>query len=259
MAGRAEFWSGHIAAQLASGSTQRAYCERHGLQPRNFRRWAQRSRGRDEVAAPPAAPVEVEATAAEVPRRPGAGDRTSTRTGDVPLPAPVPEVLVGPERRRRWTTEQKLELVMQTLAPGASLSLVARRHGVHSSVLVRWRRRFATRVPGAQAAVGPAGGGATVRLAPVQVVPAPPEAADAPPPRPAPPRPEVVPALRPVVALAASAVVTPAVGGTADDAATGHMEIELAGGARVRVDRHVDADALRRVLAALAGVGPAAP
>ena len=31
MAGRAEFWSGHIAAQLASGSTQRAYCERHGI------------------------------------------------------------------------------------------------------------------------------------------------------------------------------------------------------------------------------------
>ena len=86
MAGRAEFWSGHIAAQLASGSTQRAYCERHGLQPRNFRRWAQRSQRRDEVATPSGAPVEAEATAAEVLARPGADDRTSTRTEGVALP-----------------------------------------------------------------------------------------------------------------------------------------------------------------------------
>ena len=49
------------------------------------------------------------------------------------------------------------------------------------------------------------------------------------------------------------AVDAPAVDGTVDDAASGRIEIELAGGARVRVDRHVDADALRRVLAALAG------
>lgn len=248
MAGRAEFWSGHIAAQLASGSTQRAYCERHGLQPRNFRRWAQRSQGRDEVAAPPAAPVEVEATAAEVAPRPGADARTSTRTEGVSLPAPVAEVLVGPERRRRWTTEQKLELVMQTLAPGASLSLVARRYGVHSSVLFRWRRRFATRVPGAQAAVEPAGGAAP-RLVPVRVVAAPLEAAHAPP-ESASPEP---------VAIPAPAMAIPPADGMADDAASGRMEIELAGGARVRVDRHVDADALRRVLAALAGAGSAAP
>ena len=68
MVGRAEFWSEHIAAQMASGSTQRAYCERHGLQPRNFRRWAQRSQRRDEVATPSGAPVEAEATAALGPR-----------------------------------------------------------------------------------------------------------------------------------------------------------------------------------------------
>lgn len=251
MAGRAEFWSGHIAAQLASGSTQRAYCERHGLQPRNFRRWAQRSQRRDRGAASSGTPAEVEA--AEVVPRPGADDRTSTRTEGVAFPPPVPEVLVGPERRRRWTTEQKLALVVQTLGPGASLSLVARRHGVHSSVLFRWRRQLATRVPGAQGPVEPAGGAAP-RLAPVRVVPAPPEAAV-----PAPPAPAAVPALRPVVGPPSPAVGTPAVAGMVDDAASGRMEIELAGGTRVRVDRHVDADALRRVLAALASIGSAAP
>lgn len=257
MAGRAEFWSGHIAAQLASGGTRRAYCERHGLQPRNFRRWAQRSHSRDEGAIPAEAPVEAQAATGEVLSRPGAGDRTSTRTEGVPLPAPVPEVLVGPERRRRWTTEQKLELVMQTLAPGASLSLVARRYGVHSSVLFRWRRRFATRVPGAQGPVEPAGGTAP-RLVPVRVVAAPLEAAHVPP-ESASPEPVAVPALRPVVEPPAPAMAIPAADGTVDGATAGRMEIELAGGARVRVDRHVDADALRRVLAALAGVGSAAP
>lgn len=176
----------------------------------------------------------------------------------MPLPAPVAEVLVGPERRRRWTTEQKLELVMQTLAPGASLSLVARRYGVHSSVLFRWRRRFATRVPGAQAAVKPVGGGAAPRLVPVRVVAAPLEAAHAPS-ESASPEPVTVPALRPVVEPPAPAMAIPSADGMVDDAAAGRIEIELAGGARVRVDRHVDADALRRVLAALAGVGSAAP
>lgn len=245
MARRAEFWSGHIAAQLASGCTQRAYCERHGLQPRDFRRWAQRLQHHEQGAAPPG--VDAEAAEAEVLPGPGADGRTSTRTGGVPLPAPVAEVLVGPECRRRWTAEQKRQLVMETLAPGASLSLVARRYGVHSSVLFRWRRQLATRVPGAQGPVEPAGGTA-VRPAPVRVIPAPPdEAADAPSPASA-----AVPALRPV-APPASAVDAPGAAGGADGATAGRMEIEPAGGARVRVDRHVDADALRRVLAALTG------
>ena len=37
----------------------------------------------------------------------------------------------------------------------------------------------------------------------------------------------------------------------ADMSAGGVMEIELSGGRRLRVDRHVDAEALRRVLAVL--------
>lgn len=46
-------------------------------------------------------------------------------------------------------------------------------------------------------------------------------------------------------------VVVPARSEGAEMSAGGVMEIELSGGRRLRVDRHVDAEALRRVLAVL--------
>jgi len=46
-------------------------------------------------------------------------------------------------------------------------------------------------------------------------------------------------------------VVAPGRSEGADMSAGGVMEIELSGGQRLRVDRHVDAEALRRVLAVL--------
>jgi transposase len=37
------------------------------------------------------------------------------------------EVITGPERRRRWTDEQKQAIVAETLEPGAVVAEVARR------------------------------------------------------------------------------------------------------------------------------------
>jgi transposase len=50
------------------------------------------------------------------------------------------EVLSGPERRRRWTFEQKARIVAESMAPDAVVSAVARRHGVHPNQLYGWRR-----------------------------------------------------------------------------------------------------------------------
>jgi transposase len=224
VAGRAEFWAGHIEAQRSAGRSQRAYCEQHGIRPRTFRRWALRLQRRREAAAAAALDAAPEALAS-----PGAGARTSTGTEEVLLPGPVAEILTGPELRRRWTEEQKLRLVAETFRPGASISAVARRHGVHSSVLFRWRRRFTEPAPAGETALVPV---APRRpdLVPVRVVADAPEPASSPPPASAP-----VPA-----------------------GAAGLIEIELARGQRVRVDRHVDADALRRVLAVLGAAGDAA-
>ena len=55
-------------------------------------------------------------------------------------------VLSGPERRRRWTTAEKSRLVEETLAPGAIITEVARRHGVHPNLLHSWRRQARTDV-----------------------------------------------------------------------------------------------------------------
>jgi transposase len=51
-----------------------------------------------------------------------------------------PEVLVGPERRRRWSAAEKRRIVAESLAPGAVSSAVARRHGIHPNQLCDWKR-----------------------------------------------------------------------------------------------------------------------
>jgi transposase len=50
-------------------------------------------------------------------------------------------VLTNPERRRRWTSAEKLRIVSESLALGARVSEVARRHDVHPNLLHLWRRQ----------------------------------------------------------------------------------------------------------------------
>jgi transposase len=53
------------------------------------------------------------------------------------------EVITGVARRRRFTTEQRLAVVAETMQPGMSISYVARRHGLSPSLVFRWRRLMA--------------------------------------------------------------------------------------------------------------------
>src|SRR5271165_4477757 len=53
----------------------------------------------------------------------------------------VVEVITGRERRRRWSVEQKLQVVGETQEPGARVSQVAARHGVCESLVFSWRRQ----------------------------------------------------------------------------------------------------------------------
>src|SRR6478735_9088688 len=50
------------------------------------------------------------------------------------------EVITGVARRRRFSTEQKLAIVAETMRPGQSISYVARQHGLSPSLIFRWRR-----------------------------------------------------------------------------------------------------------------------
>jgi transposase len=73
------------------------------------------------------------------------------------------EVRVRAVRRRNWSTEDKLRIVRETLAPGAVAKVVAERHGIGTGLLFTWRREMlATAMSG---------------LVPVEVVPEPPRVA----------------------------------------------------------------------------------
>lgn len=53
-------------------------------------------------------------------------------------------ILSGPERRRRWSTIEKLRIVEESQAASASVVDVARRHDVHPNLLTVWRRQART-------------------------------------------------------------------------------------------------------------------
>ena len=120
------------------------------------------------------------------------------------------EVLGGVERRRRWSRDDKMRIIEETLAPGAVVTEIARRHGISTSLVFTWRRRARL---ASVASSGP-------RLVPVQLTPA---AA------------ESVPSIEAAAAIPSRR-------------RRGLIEIELGGGKRVSVDENVDADALGRVL-----------
>jgi transposase len=125
------------------------------------------------------------------------------------------EVLGSLERRRRWSQDDKARIVEETLAPGAKVTEVARRNGVAASLVFSWRRRARTVVQ-----VEP-------RFAPVQI------AAEVT---------EEISKLLPANDSRVRSVVA---------ARCGLIEIELGNRRCIRVDAHVDPEALARVVEVL--------
>ena len=126
------------------------------------------------------------------------------------------EVLTGPDRRRRWSADEKSRIVAESLAPGAVVSQVARRWQICRQQIFAWRRELATQISG-----GGCGDPAGLAFVPVVTeTPAPARTAPMPPP----PMP------------APSQVV--------------EIEIET-GGAKIRVASGVDTKTLTAVLRAV--------
>lgn len=67
--------------------------------------------------------------------------------------------VVDSGRRRRWTEEEKLRIVMESLSGPRLGSATARRYRIARSLLMTWRRQFDVRAAGAS------------RFVPVVVVP----------------------------------------------------------------------------------------
>ena len=147
--------------------------------------------------------------------------RTSTRTQRV-------EVITRGERRRRWSIEEKREIVAESLQPGIGPSEIIRKHGISSGQLYTWRQQLARRLGGEPA-------GSSANFARVDVVVA-----------------QRQEKAVPVADVPPAAVTTDtAVPMLAAPRAEGLIEIMLPGGASVRVDAQVDGRALRRVLGVL--------
>jgi transposase len=56
--------------------------------------------------------------------------------------------VVDTGRRRRWTEDEKLKIVLESLQAPRQVSATARRHGISRSQLLQWRRAFRTRQTG---------------------------------------------------------------------------------------------------------------
>ena len=136
------------------------------------------------------------------------------------------------ERRRIWSDADRARLLAEVSAPGGSVPIVARRHGISPSLLYGWRAARKAKMGAAP-------------MEPVEFMPlgvfgrAEDEG----------------PAM-----IAAPAPVTPEPSkptpsrGSSMDERPGLIEIDLPNGARIRVDAFVNQRALHRVLAAMKDV-----
>ena len=76
------------------------------------------------------------------------------------------ELITGPERRRRWSAEQKRAIVAASLVPGAVVTEIARRADICPGQIYRWRREIGVGNGFAQVLVAPVGDGAECPAAP---------------------------------------------------------------------------------------------
>ena len=67
------------------------------------------------------------------------------------------EIITGPERRRRWSAEQKRAIVAESLAPGAVVTEIARRLDIRPGQIYRWRRLLGNGNGFARVVIAPVG------------------------------------------------------------------------------------------------------
>jgi transposase len=116
--------------------------------------------------------------------------------------------IVETGRRRRWSEDEKVRIVLESLAGPRLVSATARRHGVSRAQLLTWRRKLKVE----QEAM------ATPSFVPAIIEPEPPVAS------------------------------TPTSRARSSGACAGRIEIVLSRGRRVIVDAEVDSAALSRIL-----------
>jgi transposase-like protein len=212
------FWRSHFDVWELSGLTQHDYCVKHGLNLKSFGNWR-----------------------AQLKREAAAGDKARwgryprLRKGDSHMANSMASHMAGPrvkravplgvaptERRREYSEEAKRRILDEARRPGGSLSEVARRYRIDLRLLFRWRRAL-----GLESTTEP------VPFLPVRIAEEG-EAAGEP----------------------AEAILPPSAPSIIVERVAPAIEVELIGGRRVRFDRDVDPETMKRVVSALEGDAP---
>ena len=130
------FWAMHGEAMNWSGMGVREYAAPLQLSSYALRKWRDRLEEVEEEIDwrahlhPSARPV-VSTSARELPQESGLTDAQKD----------VPSAPLRPNRRF-FGDEQKLAIALETERPGVSVSAVARKHGIVTGLLFRWRSQF---------------------------------------------------------------------------------------------------------------------
>lgn len=133
------FWRHHHEAWKSSTLNQREYCELHGLPLKRFGNWRDRFKAEEEVRQ-----------AGLLYRRGGLSHMSSHMTDRENGPVSAGYIPSGrslPETRRNFRLTDKRRIVAEAMAPGASVSGVARRYGIAPRVLFRWKQELAPPPP----------------------------------------------------------------------------------------------------------------
>jgi len=206
------FWRSHLEGWAASDLNQRQYCEAHGLPLKRFGNW--RAKFRYEVPSP---------VRRLLYRRGGSPGHMASHMADREIDdistGYVPSAVAMPDGRRNFRVADKKRIVAEAMAPGASVSGVARRYGIDTRLLFRWKREFA---PPPEPVFLPV----TVSDSPEQ------SGTDA---LPASPQ------------LPGSVIV---------ERPSNEIEVELVGGRRVRFARDIEPEAIRTMIELLEGAAP---
>jgi transposase len=161
---------------------------------------------------------------------------------------PMSNATGGKRCRRVWSAEEKQRIVDEAVVPGASVAEIARRHGVNANLVFTWRRAAQANAPTATELsaspkraqshpAAPASG--PCEFIPIGVFGRPDDGSPA------------VTAGPSAAVVGATSLYAAASPRPRMDDRPGAIEIDLADGARLRVDAFVNERALRRVLAAL--------
>lgn len=131
------FWAMHVEALMWSGMSARRYGAAHHISHYTLNKWVKKMEARE---------LDIDWRAHLHPSAlPKISTSLSTSARGIEEAAPLTEEVkpdpepVERQQRRSFSADEKLAIVMAAERPGATVSSVARTHGIVTSVLFRWR------------------------------------------------------------------------------------------------------------------------